>query len=53
LSAVAVGGVSQVIWAIILTKDNLWEFILDESYPDRPIEILRKAGIIAVARPVL
>jgi len=30
---------SQMIWAIILTKDNLWESILDDSAPDRPIEI--------------
>lgn len=31
---------SELIWAIILTKHNLWEFILDEAHPDRPIEIL-------------
>jgi hypothetical protein len=37
---------SQVIWAIILTKDNLWEFILDDSYPDRPIEIFGKQELL-------
>jgi hypothetical protein len=37
---------SQVIWAIILTKDNLWEFILDESYPDRPVEIFGKQELL-------
>jgi hypothetical protein len=31
---------SQVAWAIILTKDNLWEFLKKESVPDRPIEVL-------------
>jgi hypothetical protein len=37
---------SQVLWAIILTKDNLWEFILDESFPDRPVEILGKQELL-------
>lgn len=31
---------SQVIWAIILTKHNLWEFVLDDAFPNRPVEIL-------------
>jgi hypothetical protein len=37
---------SQLIWAIVLTKHNLWEFILDESYPDRPVEILGKQELL-------
>jgi hypothetical protein len=37
---------SQVIWAIILTKDNLWEFVLDESYPDRPVEVFGKQELL-------
>lgn len=37
---------SQVIWAIILTKRNLWEFILDEAFPDRPVEILGKQELL-------
>ena len=37
---------SEVIWAIVLTKHNLWEFILDESYPDRPVEILGKQELL-------
>jgi hypothetical protein len=37
---------SQVIWAITLTKDNLWEFILNESYPDRPVEIFGKQELL-------
>jgi hypothetical protein len=30
---------SQVAWAIILTKDNLWEFLKKESVPERPVEV--------------
>jgi len=37
---------SELIWAIVLTKQNLWEFILDESYPDRPVEILGKQELL-------
>ena len=37
---------SQLIWAIVLTKDNLWEFILNESYPDRPVEIFGKQELL-------
>jgi hypothetical protein len=37
---------SELIWAIMLTKDNLWEFVLDESYPDRPVEIFGKQELL-------
>ena len=37
---------SQVIWAIMLTKDNLWDFVLDESYPDRPVEVFGKQELL-------
>jgi len=30
---------SEVIWVIILTKDNLWEFIKRESVLERPGEV--------------
>jgi hypothetical protein len=30
---------SQLIWAIILTKKNLWEFLKQEAVLDRPVEI--------------
>lgn len=30
---------SQVIWAIILTKNNLWDFLKKEAVLDRPAEI--------------
>ena len=35
---------SQLIWAIVLTKDNLWEFILNESYSRPPGRDLWKTG---------
>ena len=31
---------SQVAWAIVLTKDNLWEFLKLHSEIDRPVEVL-------------
>jgi hypothetical protein len=30
---------SQVAWAIILTKDNLWEFLKKELVLERPVEV--------------
>ena len=30
--------VSELIWVIILTKENLWEFLKRESLPERPME---------------
>jgi hypothetical protein len=30
---------SQLIWAIILTKKNLWDFLKREAVLDRPVEI--------------
>ncbi len=30
--------VSELIWVIILTKENLWEFLQKESVPERPAE---------------
>jgi hypothetical protein len=29
-----------------LTKDNLWDFVLDESYPDRPVELFGKQELL-------
>ena len=33
---------SQLIWAIILTKRNLWDFMQQEAVLDRPAEISRR-----------
>jgi len=30
---------SQLVWVIILTKENLWEFIKKESVLERPVEV--------------
>ena len=30
---------SEVIWVIVLTKENLWEFIKKESVMERPVEV--------------
>lgn len=30
---------SEVIWVIVLTKDNLWDFIKKESVLERPVEV--------------
>ena len=30
---------SQVVWAIVLTKENLWEYIKKESVIERPVEV--------------
>jgi hypothetical protein len=37
---------SQLAWAIILTKENLWEFILNESLPDQVVEIFGKQELL-------
>jgi len=30
---------SQVAWAIVLTKENLWEFLKREATEERPVEV--------------
>ena len=30
---------SEVIWVIVLTKENLWDFIKKESVLERPVEV--------------
>jgi len=30
--------ISELIWVLILTKENLWEFLRRESLPERPAE---------------
>jgi hypothetical protein len=30
---------SQLMWTITLTKDNLWEFVKKESVVERPVEV--------------
>jgi hypothetical protein len=30
---------SEVVWVIVLTKENLWEFIKKEAVLERPVEV--------------
>ena len=30
---------SEVIWVIVLTKENLWDFIKEEAVVERPVEV--------------
>ena len=30
---------SEVIWVIVLTKENLWDFVKKESVLERPVEV--------------
>lgn len=38
--------VSQVSWAIILTKENLWEFLKSEAVMDRPTEVFSELEML-------
>ena len=46
----AVQGVplSQLTWTIILTKENLWEFLKHESLLDRPVEIFGEMELLSL-----
>lgn len=37
---------SQLTWAIVLTKENLWEFLKKESMLDRPIEVFGELELL-------
>ncbi len=37
---------SQIAWTIMLTKDNLWEFLKQETMPDRPVEIFGELELL-------
>ena len=37
---------SQVVWAIVLTKENLWDFLKSEAVMDRAIEILGELELL-------
>jgi len=39
---------SQVIWAILLTKEHLWEFLKREALVDRPVEVLQELDLLLV-----
>jgi hypothetical protein len=37
---------SELIWAIVLTKENLWEFLKREATPDRPVEAFAELELL-------
>jgi hypothetical protein len=37
---------SDLIWAIVLTKENLWEFLKQESLLERPIEVFGELEVL-------
>jgi hypothetical protein len=37
---------SQVAWVIVLTKDNLWEFLKKQANEDRPVEVYGELEIL-------
>jgi RsbT co-antagonist protein rsbRD N-terminal domain len=37
---------SQLIWAILLVKDNLFDFLKDQAVPDRPVEVFGELEIV-------
>ena len=38
--------VSQLSWAIVLTKENLWEFLRSEAIMDRPTEVFSELEML-------
>lgn len=38
--------ISELIWAIILTKENLWEFLKRESPMERPVEVFSELEML-------
>ena len=37
---------SELIWVIVLTKENLWDFIKNESVLERPVEVFGELEIL-------
>jgi hypothetical protein len=37
---------SELIWAIVLTKQNLWEFLTLESIADRPVKVFGELEVL-------
>ena len=37
---------SELIWVIVLTKENLWDFIKKESVLERPVEVFGELEIL-------
>jgi hypothetical protein len=37
---------SELIWVIVLTKENLWDFVKNESVLERPVEVFGELEIL-------
>jgi hypothetical protein len=37
---------SELIWAIVLTKENLWDFLKQESLLERPVEVFGELEVL-------
>ena len=37
---------SQLVWAIVLTKENLWEYIKNKSFLERPVEVFGELELL-------
>jgi hypothetical protein len=37
---------SELIWAIVLTKQNLWDFLKQESLLERPVEVFSELEVL-------
>jgi hypothetical protein len=37
---------SELIWAIVLTKQNLWDFLKQESLLERPVEVFGELEVL-------
>jgi len=37
---------TELIWAIAMTKENLWEFLTWESIQDRPVELFGELEVL-------
>jgi hypothetical protein len=37
---------NEVVWAIVLTRENLWEFLTWESGLDRPVEVFAELELL-------
>jgi hypothetical protein len=37
---------NELVWAIVLTKENLWDFLKREAIPERPVEVFAELEMV-------
>jgi hypothetical protein len=37
---------NELVWAIVLTKENLWDFLKREAIPERPVEVFAELEML-------